>query len=471
MLIIKLFLKIMARSKLNLLLNSFTEDDWKGYADFAKGRYSSKSELFRIYDYLRKNKKNSSIIDSSNIELAKKLKSKQSIKVFGNTISHLCGHIEAYFVWQEINVSKDTYQTFLATALAKRNVKPLFHKIIADRQKKIKVNKKYNFWKNWNSVKLDFHNYFNSMSTKIDEGEKVLRNNIANLTLFYESMLHYYAIEINNRITLTEEDWSDELHLINQQNFTHRNAEIYDLLIDLKLNKDLSTFLSLWDILQRQQIEFSSEIKYMMLIHLISFASHMSKKNISYEGPKNKDLYSWGIKNDVLLKNGSIPRRSFFNMVNFLSLEVERSKMYDFVSQNAEKVDKKNVDEILKISYAIVEFQNGNISEAEALLRNISFNDLEIAVMSKVLLLKIYYLTQSEDYDFLDRKISNFNYFIKKRKDKFSAATIASLKNFAKYIQKLADGEKGDKLIQLIKDEKFLLARLWLLETLSNNND
>ena len=113
---------------------------------------------------------------------------------------------------------------------------------------------------------------------------------------------------------------------------------------------------------------------------------------------------------------------------------------------------------------ARIAFNKGNYDEVLTQLQNVEFKDLVNNLITKTMLMKIYY--EMEEYDLLFSHLESFQIFIRRREvSDFHRKNYMSIIRFLKKIVRLPEMDKKGRnnLREEIETEEVLTERDWLL--------
>ena len=178
-------------------------------------------------------------------------------------------------------------------------------------------------------------------------------------------------------------------------------------------------------------------------------------------------MFQEGLQSEIFMDNGRLSRFTFDNVVA-VGL---RLKKYPEVEQFIEKYEAKLAEnyrtDTVKFNYARLEFDRKNYDQALFHLNTFQPADLVNQLITRTLLLKIYY--ESGAFDLLDSHLNNFRLFIRRRE--VSDYHRLNFSNIIMYVKKelsLPPGNRQErnKLRTAIKNEPVLTERDWLLGNL-----
>ena len=180
------------------------------------------------------------------------------------------------------------------------------------------------------------------------------------------------------------------------------------------------------------------------------------------------ELYKEGLGEGILLQNNLITRFTFNNMVAIALLLNEFDWVEDFIKTSAEKLEETFREQTVSFNIARLHFAKKNYGEALIHLQSAEYNDLVNILISKMLLVKIYF--ELEEFDSLAFQLDSFQQFIRRREvSDYHRTNYLNIIRFVKKISALATYDKveKEKLKREITKEPNLTERAWLLEKLN----
>ncbi len=451
----------MNENKLGTYLASFTSTDWSSYHKFSKSQYLEKSDYQLIINYIKKHRSryNTGYIDIEN--LRKKVKPLASTQAFANVISGLCRSIEKYLIWAEVENDPMMNDTLLLQALGKRGLSLQFHKQKQKSKEKREKSPK-GLWNRYHDFMADYLTYYCNMTSKIEAGKMALEESFTYLSQFNDTIKGYLGVEMHNRTTILNEDWSETINDLDLKNSTNNEfKEIYYHLMELKEFKKVASF----DFLKKELFKdhLSKELRNTILIHLTSFINNQKVRGKIEDGKGILQLYQYGLENNLLFPNGLIPLIRYINIISVACDVNEYEWASNFVSDYSNLVASKNIEEIKILGFAQIDFSKGDFEKVINLLREIKFKYFDVETRARWLLLSSIYETNRGDYTLIDYYVQSYNNFLKRNKFKTTKLKINGLKNSAYYLSMIAKGKNLATILEKLKTEKTLYYRKWLI--------
>lgn len=175
-------------------------------------------------------------------------------------------------------------------------------------------------------------------------------------------------------------------------------------------------------------------------------------------------LYKDGLQAGYFLENGILSRFTFNNVIAAGIVSEEFEWLENFIATYSEKLEDEYRNATVSFNSARLEFTRKNFAKALLHLQNAEYKDLVNNIISKTLLIKIYF--ELEEFDALLSHLDSFQIFIRRREvSDFHRKNYMSIIRFSKKIIALPDMDKKGKkdLRKEIENEEILTEREWLL--------
>lgn len=197
----------------------------------------------------------------------------------------------------------------------------------------------------------------------------------------------------------------------------------------------------------------------------INFCIRNLNQGDKYYAREGLDLYREGLEEKILLENDLIPRFTFNNMIA-MALALEEFDWIDlFIQSNADKLDEDFKEQTINFNLARLAYARKNYNKALLHLQSSEYKDLVNNLISKMLLIKIYF--ELKEFESLYSQLDSFQQFIRRRE--VSDYHRTNFMNIIRYIRKIMDvpsfaKNEQQQLYQQILEEPILSEREWLLQ-------
>ena len=221
-----------------------------------------------------------------------------------------------------------------------------------------------------------------------------------------------------------------------------------------KFKKILFENKEIFDVQERKEL-------YLFAINFCIRKLNQGDKNFTVEIFK---LYQDGLQAGYFLENGILSRFTFDNVIATGIVLEEFDWVENFIDTYSEKLEDKYRNATVSFNLARLEYTRKKFEKALLHLQNAEYKDLVNNIMSKSLLMKIYF--ELEEYDALLSHLDSFQIFIRRREvSDFHRKNYMNIIRFAKRLVALPelDKEMRNQLREEIKVEEILTEREWLL--------
>lgn len=177
------------------------------------------------------------------------------------------------------------------------------------------------------------------------------------------------------------------------------------------------------------------------------------------------DLYREGVNEKILLENNMISRFTFNNMVAMALFLEEYEWLDDFIRLKSSYLSMQYRDQTISFNKARLSFARHQFDDALVHLQSAEYKDLVNILISKMLLLQIYY--ELNAFDSLESHLDSFKQFIRRREvSDYHRANFVNIIGFVRKLIQLPVYEKVKRreLKDQIQAESILSIKGWLLE-------
>jgi hypothetical protein len=453
----------MKENKLGLLLSSFKDEDWSAYHKFSKSRYGDETDHQKVMEYIKKHK---SRYDPNRMDteyLRNKIRPDAKSIVFSNVISQLCKHIEAYFIWAEVMEDTMMEDTLLLKAYARRGLTNQFHKL-KKKAKKNRDKQPLGLWNNYHVFMGKYLEYYNRMTTSVAGSKSVLESCNQAIIDFSNVLQEYLGVEMHSReIILAEKFVSNFKNLSPQLKFKSKNlTSLFHYYKKLKENRDWDSYAVL-----KQELyegDLSKELQFTSITYLGSFLKWKNLNNDEKAGHELVQLYNYGLNKDILFPNRIIPLDSFAIIITIGSNTGNPEWSENFINNYSHLVSDKNSEQIRNYGHAHLSYTKRNFQNTIEILRSKRFNDFNLELKAKWLLISSLYELNPNDIEIFKYYTNSLISYIKRNSEKSTIdgnkAFLTSLNYLSKLVLKKNLGDLEDKII----NEKKMVHKRWFLE-------
>lgn len=197
----------------------------------------------------------------------------------------------------------------------------------------------------------------------------------------------------------------------------------------------------------------------------INFCIRKLNENDLFYAREGLTFYQEGMTEGILLENGLIPRFSFNNMVAMALQLREFDWAENFISNSSDQLAPKFKEQTVNFNFARLEFERKDYDKALVYLQTAEYDDLVSVLISKMLLIKIYY--ELNTLESLQSSLDSFQQFIRRREvSDYHRNNFLNIIHYVKKMVSLPIFAKAERssLKEQIENETLLSERNWLLE-------
>lgn len=219
--------------------------------------------------------------------------------------------------------------------------------------------------------------------------------------------------------------------------------------------------------LQKNRTFFPEEEQKDLYLVAINFCIRQMNAGNALFSRQVWELYQEGLENNFLLEDGRLSSFTFNNIVaNSIHLQ-EYTWLETFIESYEGKLEESSRSNIVSFNRARLAYARRDYKTAMLLLQNSEYKDLINNLISKSILLYIYY--ELGEFDLVESHLDSLNQFIRRRE--VSDYHRSNYLNLIRLVRKLValqsfDKDKRAQLRQEIEDTEILSAKEWLLQQL-----
>lgn len=386
------------------------------------------------------------------------------------TMSDLVEVIEEFLLIQKIRNNKIDTKLHLAEIYRNRKLEKSYASTIKKTKNLISIHPKRNAAYFQNLLDFQFEEMEFNISTKRTEGLNFQEISDTWDVLYLIQKLRHVCAQLSHQ-SIFKQDYdfgllSDLLTTVEQKKYLEipAIAMYYYCYRFLKEEFNLEYFQKFREQLTNYRHHFSKrelQDPYRLAINFCIRKLNTGEKFFIEEGLK---LYKEGLAEGILLENDFLPRFSYDNMIAMAILLEEFEWVENFIETSSNLLEEKYRKQTISFNLARMEYARKNYSTAMLHLQNAEYKDLVNNLITKSLLLKIYF--ELEEYDLLFSHLDSFQIYIRRKEvSDFHRKNFMNIIRFAKKIIGLPEmDKKGRKAIrEEIENEEVLTEREWLL--------
>lgn len=466
----------MEKSKLILLLRTFSNKEWKLFSDFIRSPFFNKNEeLIYFFDYLKKiSSKGLPDIQVKREVIWRQLfpRKKYSEKLLNHYMSQLYQLGERFLQIQAFESKKQLTDFYLLEACIERRLEKSYQHANQRALKRLEQNPyrdEHYFYQRFLMAEVGDQHF---MQKKVREADSNLKETAEYFDRYFllKKLKLLCTILDRQRFLAMDYDlrWVEEI----QQHFQkHDYADDPAIMVYYTLFQALT---------QPEEAHYFHDLKAHISIaekvlppattkDLLYFAINYCIRKIRL-GEKQyandlMSLYQQGLLNKALLEDGFISPWTYKNMVK-LALGLKQFEwVEDFVETYSSKLNEKTKEDAYHFNLADLYYHKKDYDRALSHLNQVEFSDIIYNIDAKAMLLKIYFETNAEEA-FLSLTFS-YKMFIKRNKLISKNIRDAHLNfiNILYQIFKYKD-QRFEQLKEKIENTPALNGRNWLRQQL-----
>ncbi len=209
-----------------------------------------------------------------------------------------------------------------------------------------------------------------------------------------------------------------------------------------------------------------AELKSLYLV-AVNFCIRKFNEGEAQFAREGLDIYKSGLENKVILEKDRLSRFSFNNIVGF-GIQLKEFRWVEaFMKKFASALEQEHQESTIHFNKARLAFARKTYREAMLLLQHSDFDDLVNNLISKTILLKIYF--ELDEFDLLESHPASLEVFIRRRK--LSDYHRKNYRNIIYVVKKilalpLDERSKKEALLAEVEELQPLSERGWLKKVL-----
>ncbi len=460
----------MKQSKLFQIAQSFTTDEWKKARKYVLYCTEERSEVYQLYTYLTKYRMREDA-KQLNINYAHaRMFPQKTRKGFQNVMSKLNQILEDFLRWEWIKRNKDEYDLALLNSLNERGLFHLFDLRADQVRKRHAKSNEINLWKDMAKLRVRHLQAFSDNPTKQLNGEYALSKTAKSLIKFSSNLSNYYLTAMLHQTQISSEQYADQIKTLLKFPRSNQSTRIGFLLDHLRLlteKKIPQSYDILFDSLINESAFLSDDMHKAIFMSLLRYTTNEFKEGNAQSADKIMSLYEIGIESKILLVNNRLPYRRVANIINVLCACNRIDRANAFLDQYEHLIPDDHREETIRISKAQIAFYGKNYEEVIQILSTQVFNKFIHMIRVRWLLLCSYYKIYSEDVNFMEMAIRNYNNHINNNRKKLSESNYYGSLNLSKIIKALVSNASPEYLKRELANQKQIVFRTWLSEQIS----
>lgn len=474
----------MKNSKLQELFRGFSDKNYKKAREFLNSPYFNKNpnfallldyiETFKSSDFPEKSEFYSYITDNKLCD--------NNIRVF---ISQFTRLIQSFLETEELNKKSLFKKTFFLNFLNRKNAEKSFLMLLNEvkKQQQDIYSKDEDYYYNQMYIELEELN-FNMLKDTYQLGDFIEKVSI-NLDFFYLlsklNLMHfesYYRNDLSNLINIWLKTETEKFLEKNYEAFKKDHPLIYAkylILLTIEYPNNSENYEKLKEFAILNSGKLNDENLDYIFSALMNYA--ITKLNHGEEdfGKEAVELFFLMERFGIITGETIIDYVVFINIITAFLARNDINGADEFYHKYCTQINPYFSEDTLKLSQASLEFYKGDKDKAIKLLNLVSYKNNYFYLRSKTLLSKILYI--SSEYESIQYLCDATKHYLKRNKAKISITLFKLYYNYFSIAEKLARlklkdynniASKKNALLKIIRKEKFLASRQWLIEKIKS---
>lgn len=478
----------MKNSKLSELFWGFSDKSYKKAREFLNSPYFNKNPNFiLLLDHIEgfKHAEYPENEDFQNYIISKKLCEKNNVRVF---ISQFTKLIQLFLETEELGKRPMLRRTFLLNILNGINAQKSFSMILNEtkKQQQETFTKDEDYYYNQMYIELEELNHKMMQDNyQLSENIRNVSRNLDNFFILSKLSLMHFVIHYQKDLAnfYNTDIWLQK----EMEKFLKKDYELlkkehpviyakYLILLTISKPEDTSNYYKLKEFTIINSSKLNIEILDYLFTALMNYA--ITKVNNDEDFSKEVvELFYLMERFDIINKESSVDYIVFLNIITTFIARHDHEKAEEFFEKYKEQIVPFFKDDTTNLARAAIEFYHGNKDTAISLLNVINYKNYYFYLRSKTLLSKILY--DSSDYESIQYLCDATRHYLKRNKEKISQSLYLLYNNYFSVTEKLVKlklkqdqkyqqgsgiNAKKQSLLKLVRKEKLLTSKAWLLE-------
>lgn len=454
----------MRESQFIQLLKTLNKKEQLAFKNYIKGLYGKKKKMVQLLDYVLKFSPSfvSDKLDRSYINRYVFTTEGFLDKNLSNLISYLKIYLEEFLRWQKIQHKAESFEKskIMLDIYKERRLEKAFFKEVEKVTRKVEKSP-IDVWHNFQLMQLNYVKYFYTPTQKLRTSDDELTKTKYYLEIFYR----------NASTKLSAEQALRKLILKNTPVSKNSNKQLpdsfydsYQLLRNLFNNTSSLPYDEVKVRIFQNSKDLDAENQLVTIIYLLQYAINQIKiGNLNFK-TEIFQLYKHLVESKLLFLDGYMGHTDFNNIIEVACKSGAHEWAKIFIENYSKYLADFHKEETIKISQAIIYFEEENFIEVVAKLNELSFSVNDHAIRARWLLLCSLFELKDSSYS-IESFISAFEQFLRREKT-FNEMTIKGSLNLIKVIKKML--KKHDKTVLFAEVERTtpLFYKAWLLKKL-----
>ena len=446
----------MKKIDLYKYLETFDTIEWKRFERYLSLTKKETTYEYRLFNYLKKNKKNFPKLSKVKNDLFENL----SIKEISSKCSLLKKQLEEYLIFEQINSRKIYNEVILHEALLSRSLYQSAQKLRLELTKKIEKGKQEKVDDFFILHKIFHQSFYSYSSEKYQYGNKLLNNSKQLLDKFSELTKQQYRLEKTNRDILKFVDKAPnkgQKICLNENN--DWMVEVLNKVTEMVSSRCHKSYLYVYNFLINESTFKKSEYYVFILMMAIQFRIREIRDNFKTINTDLLNLYTLGLENGAFIFRGYISARTFGNVIDLACAIKELELAQSIIDQYSNIIEPLQKEEVKLLANCQILMAKGNFKNALFNLEDLKLTHIDHEIRYRWL--KMVCLIEEEDNRFEAFK-NSFKIWVIRDETKITKGMKEALLNFISIAGIIAKNKPKEILIKEYKSKKNIIFRSWI---------
>ncbi|MFK7807886.1 MAG: hypothetical protein AB8F74_08830 [Saprospiraceae bacterium] len=466
----------MIKSRVYILFDQFSAAERRAFKKFVRSPFhNAREDAQLLYEYLLENHRKKALLTKDLLYAHCYSDTKYEDAKFRQVLTHLCRLMEQFLAVNHL--VQDEVEMKLLTSKALKDKK--LEDLATQQLQKAEVLLEKNDYRN----RTHFETHYQILSEKhlIAAGKKRDRqldmaplNEALEVSFIIEKLMrscymlsHQNLVKTNHSLGLTDAilKYIEEENLLRIPTVKIYYAAYHTLLPEAEEH----WFYDMVEQLLEHAALFPKEELSLLYFAPINYAvKKINKGHLNYI-KEIFALYKFGLTHEFYIQNGELSRFTYKNIITSSLVLKEFEWTENFLHQYKPFLAEKYRESHFSYNFSKLHFARKEYDEALRLLSLVEYDDLNLNLASKTLLLKIYY--ETEEWDALDSLLSSFRTFLYRKEVMGYHKTIyQNIIDLTRKMVALGPHNREERAIvrKLVERTEENTEKVWMLEMLGD---
>jgi len=462
----------MEKSKLLVLLSTFSTAEWRKFGEFLESPYFNKNEnVKKLYCFIKNNHSKLALNKKDAFKAAFPSEIYEDNRL-GYVMNSLLNLAEQFLSVEHLFKHENQLRRKVLTEYSKRKLEKHFDFLL---HKSLKELEKTPLDTEWLLDRFQFSEIKLAHFT-----DKKVRRFDPSIKEAHEALNDYYYVKLlksscsllNWEVVVSGDFSLSELSkkIIHElKNVIQPNSPLLEIYLKIfqsfsEESQDSSVhFKELRKLMKNYEHIIAKDEMQEIYLYAINFCARKIRKGEHEYTSLMLDIYYKGIKSGVLFENNHLSHWTYTNVVKLGLMQKKFEWTEKFIHQHKTDLAPKFYSDAFYFNLADLYFHKGFFGEVLTELNKLQFSDTYYKLGSRMIQIKTYY--ETGEMETLLSLLASFTIFLKRDKNISSGHKNTCL-NFCRLLHQILKDKqkKRDKLLEDIKTTQPLAERAWLLK-------